>query len=408
VHRQLRQEYDENDLRSEGLRIFTTLDPRAQGSAERVIERRLAQFDREKRFGAPGLEGAVVVTDSQTGEVEALVGGRDVHYRGFNRALDAARPVGSLLKPAIYLTALAEPSRYTLLTPIDDGPFVWKSRGAPDWAPANYDRTFHGMVPLRTALAQSYNVATARLGTELGIEKVLGTLRRLGIERELKPYASTLLGAVDLSPLEVAQMYQTIASGGFRTPLRAIREVTTQDGKPLRRYALAVEQAFQAEPVYLITAAMQGVVREGTGQSLRNWLPPETGVAGKTGTTDEQRDAWFAGFTGDRLAIVWVGYDDNRAARLLGASAALPVWGELMAALQPEPLALPRPEGIENVLIDPASGLRADSLCANAVELPFAQGSAPAERAPCASAAGVAVEKVKERAKNWLERLFGR
>ena len=408
VHRQLRQEYDENDLRSEGLRIFTTLDPRAQGSAERVIERRLAQFDREKRFGAPGLEGAVVVTDSQTGEVEALVGGRDVHYRGFNRALDAARPVGSLLKPAIYLTALAEPSRYTLLTPIDDGPFVWKSRGAPDWTPANYDRTFHGMVPLRTALAQSYNVATARLGTELGIEKVLGTLRRLGIERELKPYASTLLGAVDLSPLEVAQMYQTIASGGFRTPLRAIREVTTQDGKPLRRYALAVEQAFQAEPVYLITAAMQGVVREGTGQSLRNWLPPETGVAGKTGTTDEQRDAWFAGFTGDRLAIVWVGYDDNRAARLLGASAALPVWGELMAALQPEPLALPRPEGIENVLIDPASGLRADSLCANAVELPFAQGSAPAERAPCASAAGVAVEKVKERAKNWLERLFGR
>jgi len=190
--------------------------------------------------------------------------------------------------------------------------------------------------------------------------------------------------------------------------LRAIREVTTQDGKPLRRYALAVEQAFQAEPVYLITAAMQGVVREGTGQSLKNWLPPETGVAGKTGTTDEQRDAWFAGFTGDRLAIVWVGYDDNRAARLLGASAALPVWGELMAALQPEPLALPRPEGIENVLIDPASGLRADSLCADAVELPFAQGSAPAERAPCASAAGVAVEKVKERAKNWLERLFGR
>jgi penicillin-binding protein 1B len=349
-----------------------------------------------------------VVTDSQTGEVEALVGGRDVRYRGFNRALDAARPVGSLLKPAIYLTALAEPSRYTLLTPLDDGPFVWKSRGAPDWTPANYDRAFHGMVPLRTALAQSYNVATARLGTDLGIEKVLGTLRRLGIERELKPYASTLLGAVDLSPLEVAQMYQTIASGGFRTPLRAIREVTTQDGKPLTRYALAVEQAFQAEPVYLITAAMQGVVREGTGQSLKNWLPPETGVAGKTGTTDEQRDAWFAGFTGDRLAIVWVGYDDNRAARLLGASAALPVWGELMAALQPEPLALPRPEGIESVLIDPQSGLRADFACADALELPFAQGSAPAERAPCASAAGVVVEKVKERAKNWLERLFGR
>jgi len=408
VHRQLRREYDEADLRSEGLRVFTTLDPRVQGAAERTLERKLAQFDREKRFGAPGLEGAVVVTDSQAGEVQALVGGHDVRYRGFNRALDAARPVGSLLKPAIYLTALAEPSRYTLVTPIDDGPFVWKSRGAPDWEPANYDRKFHGMVPLRTALAQSYNAATARLGTDIGIERVLATMKRLGIERELKPYAATMLGAVDLSPFEVAQMYQTIASGGFRAPLRAIREVTTQDGRPLKRYALAVEQAFPAEPMYLLTAAMQGVVREGTAQSLKNWLPAESAVAGKTGTTDEQRDAWFAGFTGDRLAIVWIGYDDNRAARLSGAGAALPVWGELMAALDPEPLALPKPEGIESVLIDPGSGLRADLACSGAVELPFAQGSAPVARAPCASAAGVAVEQVKQQTKSWLQRLFGR
>src|SRR5439155_3171311 len=226
VHRQLRRDYDEADLRSEGLRVFTTLAPRVQQAAERALERKIAQFDRGKIFGEPGLEGAVVVTDTQSGEVQALVGRRDVRFRGFNRALDAGRPVGSLLKPAIYLTALAEPSRYTLVTPIDDGPFVWKSRGAPDWEPTNYDKTFHGAVPLRTALAQSYNAATARLGTDIGVEKVLATIKRLGIEREMQPYASTLLGAVDLSPLEVAQMYQTIASGGFRTPLRAIREVT--------------------------------------------------------------------------------------------------------------------------------------------------------------------------------------
>jgi len=408
VHRQLRHDYDEADLRSEGLRVFTTLAPRVQEAAERALERKLAQFDKGKIFGAPGLEGAVVVTDTQSGEVQALVGGRDVRFRGFNRALDAARPVGSLLKPAIYLTALSLPTRYTLVTPLDDGPFVWKSRGAPDWEPMNYDKTFHGAVPLRTALAQSYNAATARLGTDLGVEKVLGTIKRLGIEREMQPYASTLLGAVDLSPLEVAQMYQTVASGGFRTPLRAIREVTTQDGKPLKRYPLAVEQAFPPEPMYLITAAMQGVVREGTAQSLKNWLPPETAVAGKTGTTDEQRDAWFAGFTGDRLGIVWIGYDDNRAARLLGATAALPVWGEMMAALDPEPLALPKPDGIENVLIDPGSGLRADFACDGALELPFAQGSAPVERAPCASAVGVAVEGVKQQAKSWLQRLFGK
>ena len=211
-----------------------------------------------------------------------------------------------------------------------------------------------------------------------------------------------------MSPLEVAQMYQTVASGGFRTPLRAIREVTTQDGKPLRRYPIAVEQAFPQEPMYLLAVAMQGTVREGTAQSLSNWLPPETAVAGKTGTTDEQCDAWFAGFTGDRLGIVWIGYDDNRAARLSGAGAAMPVWGELMAGLDPEPLALQKPDGIENVLIDPQSGLRADSGCPGALELPFAQGSAPAERAPCASAVGVAVEQVKQQTKGWFQRWFGK
>jgi penicillin-binding protein 1B len=408
VHRQLRREYAEADLRSEGLRVFTTLDPRVQQAAERVLSRKLAQFDKEKRFGQPGLEGAVVVADGQAGEVQAVVGGRDPLYRGFNRALDAGRPVGSLLKPVIYLTALAEPSRYTLVTPIDDGPFTWKSRGAADWKPENYDKKFHGMVPLRTALAQSYNAASARLGTELGIDKVLANVQRLGVERELKPFAATLLGATDMSPFEVAQMYHTIATGGFRTPLKAIREVTLQDGTAVRRYPLAVEQAFAPEPMYLLAAAMQDVVREGTGQGLRSWIPPEISIAGKTGTTDEQRDAWFAGFTGDRVAVVWMGYDDNRAAKLSGAAAALPVWGELMAALNPESLDMPKPDGIENVLIDPASGLRADFSCSGARELPFAQGSAPSARAPCASEIGVAVEQVKEKAKGWLERLFGR
>jgi len=401
VHRQLRRDYDEKDLRSEGLRIFTTLDPRVQRAAEEALSKRLAQFDKDKRFGAPGLEGAVVVTDPQSGEIEALVGARDPRFRGYNRAVDATRPVGSLLKPAIYLTALSDPAKYNLLTPIDDGPFVWKSRGTPDWKPANYDRQFHGQVPLRTALAQSYNVASARLGTELGVDKVLENVRRLGVDRPMQPYASSLLGAVEFSPLDVAQMYQTIATGGFRTPLRAIREVTTQEGSPLKRYALATEQAFAPEPMYLLAAAMQGVVREGTGQGLKNWLAPELAIAGKTGTTDEQRDAWFAGFSGDRLGIVWVGYDDNRAAKLSGAAAAMPIWGEMMAALDPEPLALPKPEGIEIVAIDPETGLRGSG-CPGAYEVPFVAGSAPEGRAPCADG------KTVERVRGWLERIFGR
>jgi penicillin-binding protein 1B len=398
VRRQLRQDYDEADLRSEGLRIFTTLDPRVQLAAERALTQRLAQLD--KKGSDVALEGAVVVTNSQSGEVQALVGGRDVHYQGFNRALDATRPVGSLMKPVIYLTALSQPSRYTLLTPLDDERFLWKSRGAKDWEPANYDKKHHGQVPLRTALANSYNVASARLGTQLGIDAVLANARRLGVERELPPLAATLLGAVDLTPFEVTQMYQSIASGGFRVPPRAIREVLTQDDRPLQRYSLSVEQVIDAEPVYLLTAALQDVVREGTAQGLKNWLPPETAVAGKTGTTDELRDSWFAGFTGDRVAVVWLGYDDNRPSRFTGSSGAMPIWGELMAALDPEPLTLPQPESIERVWVDPQNGLRADKSCAGALELPFAAGTAPTEQSPSCAASS-------KDGKGFFQRLFG-
>jgi penicillin-binding protein 1B len=381
------------------MHIFTTLDPGVQAAAERALATRLAQLDRVRKDSNASLEGAVVITNSQSGEVQALVGGRDPRFEGYNRALDAARPVGSLLKPAIYLTALAQPQRYTLITPVDDSPLVWKSRGARDWEPENYDKKNHGEVPLRLALAHSYNIASARLGLDLGIPAVHDTVRKLGVERELPPFASSLLGAVELTPIEVAQMYQTVAANGFRAPLRAIREVLTADGQPLSRYSLEVEQAFEPEPVYLITAALQDVVREGTAQGLREWLPAELAVAGKTGTTDELRDSWFAGFTGDRVAVVWVGYDDNRPARLTGASGAMTVWGDMMRALMHEPLVLPQPEKIERVWIDPGTGLLADKECAGAIELPFVTGSAPQDNAPCVRSAG-------ERLQNWFQRLF--
>jgi penicillin-binding protein 1B len=398
VRRQLQRDYREDDLRSEGLHIFTTLDPVVQASAEQALARRLAQIERARK-GAGGLEGAVIVTNVQNGEVQAVVGGRDTRFEGFNRALDAHRPVGSLLKPVIYLTALQQPQRYTLVTPLDDSPLVWKEPGIPDWQPENYDKAFHGQVALRLALAHSYNVASARLGLDLGVSEVLDNARRLGVERELPPYAASLLGAVELAPLEVAQMYQTLASGGFRTPLRAIREVLTAGGQPVQRYALAVDQAFEAAPVYLLTAALQDVVQEGTAAGLKEFLPPSLKLAGKTGTTDELRDSWFAGFSGDRLAVVWVGYDDNRPAGLTGAAGALPVWGELMRKLDPEPLVPPLPEEVERVWIDPSSGLRADRDCAGAIELPFLRGSAPEESAPCASSP---VKKLK----GWFRRLF--
>jgi penicillin-binding protein 1B len=421
VHRQLQRDYREEDLRSEGLRIFTTLDPRTQRNAEQALSTRLSQIEKSRKIPLNTLEGAVVVTSTQHGEVLALVGGREARYAGYNRAVDAQRPIGSLAKPIVFLTALEDPSRYNLLTPLDDNALVWRQRGTPDWKPLNYDHKFHGQVPLYQSLAHSYNISTARLGIDLGVARILDKLPKFGIERRPPPFASSLLGAFELSPIEVAQLYQTFADGGFRTPLRAIREIVTAEGQPLQRYPLNVEQVAAAAPVYLLTAALQSVVREGTAQSLTNWLPAETQVAGKTGTTDGLRDSWFAGYTGDHVAVVWVGRDDNKPSGLTGASGAMTVWGEMMKNLQPEPLQPAVPEEIEQVIVDPLKGLRFSDDCTTGVKFPFIKGSAQTEISPCPelpvlnslnaetskdkadnkSASAVAGEK-----KSWLKSLF--
>jgi penicillin-binding protein 1B len=400
VLRQLRRDYREEDLRSEGLRIITTLDPRVQSVAERSLAKRLALLEKRRGAGASDLQGALVVTSVHDAEVQAVVGDREPRYKGFDRALDAHRPIGSLIKPIVYLTALQQPQQYTLATLLDDSPLVLKQAGAADWEPRNYDKQSHGQVPLLAALANSYNVSTARLGLTLGVDSVMDNLQRLGLDRKLPVHAASLLGANALSPLEVTQVYQTIAAGGFRTPLRAIREVLTADGQPLQRYPLEVEQVIDPASLYLLTVALQDVVREGTALGLAACLPSELQVAGKTGTTDDFRDSWFAGFTGDRLAVVWVGRDDDRPTDLTGAAGAMGVWGDMMAKLDPEPLILPEPDNIERVWIDPASGLLSDSGCPDAIELPFVAGSAPTESAACGP------RSIGKSIKNWFERLF--
>jgi penicillin-binding protein 1B len=379
VHRQLLRDYRDRDLRSEGLQIMTTLDPLIQGAAERALATRLEALEKGKQLGRETLQGVVLVTSTQNGEVQAVVGGRDPRIDGFNRALDSRRPIGSLVKPIVFLTALQSPESYTLATLLDDSPLVVKQAGASDWSPRNYDNEFRGRIPLVRALAISSNVATARLGLDLGVPRVMDTLRRFGVDRDLPAYPSSLLGAVDLSPLEVTQFYQAIASGGFSTPLRTIREVLTAEGAPLQRYPLDVVQAADPGPVFLLTVAMQQVVRTGTARGLSLYVGPEIGIAGKTGTTDGYRDSWFAGFTGDHLAVVWVGRDDNQPTGLSGASGAMTVWGEMMAALGPAPLEIGMPEGIEVARIDPSTGLRCDWTCTDSVELPFLSGSAPVE-----------------------------
>lgn len=425
VHRQLQQDYREEDLRSEGLRIFTTLDPNIQHHAEAALKLRLADIEKARRIAANSLEGAVVVSSTQNGEIQALVGGREARYAGYNRAIDAMRPIGSLAKPIVYLSALEMPERYTLLTPLDDSALVWSQPGTTDWKPQNYDHQFHGMVPLYAALGHSYNVSTARLGIDIGIEAILSKLPLYGIERLPPPYASSLLGAFELSPIEVAQLYQTFADNGFRTPLRAIREVVTADGRPLQRYPLNVEPVAAAAPVFLLTTALQGVVSEGTAKGLVNWLPAELHVAGKTGTTDDLRDSWFAGYSGDHVAVVWVGRDDNQTTGLTGASGAMTIWGEMMKNIQPDPLLPEMPEDIEMANVDAVTGARYDDDCKTGVTMPFIKGSAPQERSACPFAATeapkaeaapasavveakpeVRPEIKQEPQKSWLQRLF--
>ncbi|MGB5338039.1 MAG: penicillin-binding protein 1B [Gammaproteobacteria bacterium] len=397
VRRQLARDYREEDITSEGLIIYTTLDPRIQWQLEAVLDARLKKLESSHGMAPGTLEGAAVITSVPGGEVLALAGGRNPHFAGFNRALDARRHVGSLLKPAVYLTALEQPDRYTLATLLDDSALTFTARNGDTWTPANYDKVSHGEVPLYQALAQSYNIATARLGLALGIKRVVSTLHRLGIEQQLNPYPSLVLGAVDLSPLEVTGMYQTFASGGFRTPYRAINAVLSVEKSPLNRYPLKLESAVDPVSNYLLTTALRHAVRAGTGRAIYEVLPPGEDVAGKTGTTDDLRDSWFAGFTGDRLGVVWVGRDDNKPTGLTGGTGALRVWRDLFAQFQNPEWVQPALEGIDYQWIDPHTGLLTDAACPDAVQLPFRAGTAPTDISQCGSRPG---------AVDWFKELF--
>ncbi len=377
VRRQLRRDYRDEDLRGEGLRIFTTLDLRTQRIAERALEKRIARLERNKGGGEGVLEGAIIVTAPQSGEALAVVGGRHRGRAGFNRALDAVRPVGSLIKPAVYLAALEQPRRYTLASRLLDEPISIRATTGMPWRPKNYDDRVHGRVSLYEALVKSYNLATVRLGMEVGLDEVTDSLQRLGVERPLDPFPSLLLGAAELSPVEVTQMYQTLAGGGFRVPLRAIREVTSARGEPLSRYPLSVQQAFEPGPVFLVVEAMRGVMSEGTGRSARARLGAGLVTAGKTGTTDDLRDSWFAGFTEDLLAVVWLGHDDNTPAGLSGAEGALQVWIDMMKSLGPRSLASQTPSGVEWAWTDLRRGLITETECPGAVRFPYMRGSQP-------------------------------
>jgi len=383
VRRQLSRDYREEDLTSEGLRVFTTMDPWMQRVAEQGVSSGLSQLEKGKRV-SKGLEAALVLVSPQGGEIRALVGGRESQYAGFNRALDAVRPVGSLIKPVLYLLALAQPDKYNLVSMLEDKGIRVKGTNGQAWNPKNYDRKERGLVQLHTALAKSLNLATVHLGLSVGVDKLVTLLSDMGVSREIKPFPSLFLGAAAMSPLDVAQIYQVLAAEGFKSPLRAIREVTDTEGVALQRYGVEVEKVMDSAPVYLLNRNLVEVMREGTGRGITRYLPAGFEVAGKTGTTDELRDSWFAGFTGDLLAVVWVGRDNNKPSGLTGSSGALKIWGQVMKNLKPLPLSLIPPDNIDWLWVEKSTGFLSKSNCPDVLAMPFIKGSQPRVQASCA------------------------
>jgi len=341
VRENLRSDYLQDDLLSDGLQIYTTLDPRIQSALESSVRAELDRIEKDRNIPAESLQVAATVIRTDNGEVVAMLGDRNPSFAGYNRAIQSSRPVGSLLKPFVYLTALESPEIYSLASRISDTPITVQQKGSPDWTPDNYDGLAHGEVMLIDALSRSYNMATVQLGMQIGLDRVADTIQRAGYEESFQPLPSMLLGALPMNVMDVGQLYLTLASGGFKTPIKSVRSVLSNNDEPLARYALDIEQVIQPEFSSLITYALQDVIRNGSGRRVIRGFRYDYGLAGKTGTTDQYRDSWFAGFSGNYLTVVWVGRDDNKSTGLTGASGAARVWSKVMQQLPLSRLELP-------------------------------------------------------------------
>ncbi len=383
VRQGLQDEYQQQDILTDGLQIYTTLNPRIQRNLENTVRSELAAIEKDRGIEVNTLQAAAVVIRTDNGEVAAMVGDRKSSFSGYNRAIAARRPVGSLLKPFVYLTALEQPENFSLASRLEDRSITVSQRGSPDWNPQNYDGEQHGDVMLVEALSRSYNLATVQLGMQLGVEQVLNTLRRAGYEGDASPLPSLLLGAVPMSVMEVGQLYLTLASDGFKTPIKGIRSVLSGADEPLQRFPLSIEQVIEPQHNTLITYALQDVVRNGTARSVLPGFRFDYGLAGKTGTTDDYRDSWFAGFSGNYLTVVWIGRDDNKSTGLTGASGAARVWAKVMQAMPLQRLELPFHEDVTAQRIYYSENPDRQD-CRLYRQLPVLVDSLPLERLPCA------------------------
>ncbi|MDU4941479.1 MAG: bifunctional glycosyl transferase/transpeptidase [Mixta calida] len=335
-----------------GVKIFTTLDPVSQDAAEKAVEEGIPAL--KKQRGLKDLETAMVIVDRFSGEVRAMVGGADPQFAGYNRAMQARRSIGSLAKPATYLTALSQPDTYRLNTWIADEPIALKMSNGQVWKPQNDNHRFSGKVMLVDALTNSMNVPTVNLGMTLGLDNVINTWTKLGLPKDqLHPVPAMLLGALNLTPVEVAQAFQSIASGGNRAPLSAVRSVIAEDGSVLYQSFPQAERVVPAQAAYLTLYTMQQVAARGTAHALGAKFP-NAHLAGKTGTTNSQVDSWFAGIDGKEVAITWIGRDNNQPAKLYGSSGAMQLYRRYLENQSPMPLTLTPPEDIASMAVDSA------------------------------------------------------
>ena len=381
LKRQLEAFYPKKALTGQGLRIFTALQPEFQEAAVRAVRyglKRLEQKIRSRRHekNAIPLQAAMIVVRPKTGEILAMVGGRNYVKSPFNRAADAHRQPGSLFKPFVYLTAL---KTFTPASIIYDGPIRYTFRGKP-WIPRNYDGKYHGRVTLRTALAFSLNAATANLAMKVGLGKIIATAQSLGVTSSLAPYPSLALGSFEMTPLELARAYCLFANDGQLPFLLTLRDILSETGKLEQKKNITVKTVCSSARAYIVTSMLEDVVRYGTARSLRN-LGIRFPCAGKTGTTSEFRDSWFVGFTQGILAVVWVGYDNNRNTHLSGAMGAMILWADFMKRvknrLNPQPFI--RPPGVVSQWIRVNVGWPPESTHPRQYEEIFLEGHVPIE-----------------------------
>lgn len=390
VIQEVRRDYGIDDVAGRGLNIYTAIDLGWQAAATRELQggmERLEKSSSRLRNREQPLEGAIIGVDVHSGEIRALVGGRDYERSQFNRATSARRQVGSLFKPFVVMAAFEPSLSHQNITPatlVNDERFVLERRFAKDWSPRNYEGYHYGVVTVRQALEKSMNSASVRLGLATGVDSIIRTARALGIDSELESHPSIILGAVEVPPVEMAEAYNTMARLGSRVPLRTIRFVTDGDGDVLAAAEIDSVQVFPARDVYLTVHLMEGVMNRGTGAGARS-LGFRGTAAGKTGTTNDKRDAWFVGFTPQTLGLVWVGFDDNSPAGLSGSDGAVPIWARFMRTITEGRTEsdFPVPGGIVFVETDVATGGLATPQCPKnqVLQEAFKIGTEP--RLPC-------------------------